>query len=42
MKHNPSLLISAFQVQKLNYDNIQQWQLLTVVKRHKALWNGFC
>lgn len=42
MKHNPALLISTFQAPKLNYDNIQQQQLLTVVKRHEAVRNVFC
>lgn len=37
MKHNPPLLITTFQAPKLNYDNIQQQRLLTVVKRHKAV-----
>lgn len=37
MKHNPALLISTFQAPNLSYENIQQQQLLTVVKRHKAV-----
>lgn len=36
MKHNPALLIFYITSPKLNYDNVQQQQLLTVVRRHKA------
>lgn len=42
MKHNPALLLTfTFQAPKLN-DTIQQQQLLTVVKSHKAARNVFC
>lgn len=41
VKHNPALvLLSTSQVPKLNYYNIQQ-QLLTIVKRHKAVRHMF-
>lgn len=43
MKHNPVLLsVSTFQLPKSNYGKIQQQQLLTVVKRHKAVRNVLC